>query len=121
LIRSVIEEGFISSVLVYRHKPSTKKRAYEVYKAAKETVGTNMTIYALSAELRDILQDLIRPIHKTDEIKALIYEKLKDFEPYKRLISIPSVGPIIAATFLAEIGPIECHDHPRQIIKLVLI
>lgn len=118
LIRSVPEGEFLSSVLVNRHMPSSKRRAYQVYKVAKETVGASTAIYALSVELTQALQDLMRLIHKTDELKEVIHKKLKDFEPYKKLLTIPSVGPIIAATFLAEIGPIECYDHPRQLIRL---
>lgn len=117
-IRSVSEGEFLSSVLVHRHMPSSKKRAYHVYRTAKNNIGAHCGINAVVVELNHLLQDLNQLTRRKDEIKALIHKQLKDFEPYKRLLTIPSVGPIIAATFLAEIGPIECYDHARQIIKL---
>lgn len=41
---------------------SKKKRAYQVYKAAKETVGTSTAIYALSVEPTQCFQDLMKLI-----------------------------------------------------------
>jgi len=118
LIQSVSEKDFISSVLIKRHMPSSKRRAYQVYRTAKNTIGALSGLNGVLVELNHLLQDLNELTRRKDKIKGLIYKQLKDFEPYKRLLTIPSVGPIIAATFLAEIGPIECYDYARQIIKL---
>jgi transposase len=117
-IRGLSDDEFIYSVLPRTQSSRYLPRIKSTYQAAKESIGSETGINGILKELSYILKDLRKIGSRIEEVKEAIKGMFSDFPPYQRVLTIPGVGPITAATFLAEIGDIECYDHADQIIKL---
>lgn len=117
-IRGLSDDEFIYSVLPRTYGSRYLPRIKSTYQAAKESIGSETGINGILKELSYILKDLRKIGSRIEEVKEEIKDMFSDFPPYQRVLTIPGVGPITAATFLAEIGDIECYDHADQIIKL---
>jgi transposase len=117
-IRELSDHEFIYSVLPRRHSSRYLPRIKSAYQAAKESIGSEIGINGILRELSYILKDIREVGRRIREIKVAIKDIFSNFPPYQRLLTIPGVGPMVAATFLAEIGDINCYVHADQIIKL---
>ncbi len=117
-IQEVSEEEFIYSVLPARYSWHYLPRIKSVYQVAQRSIGSQIGTHWILKELTYIVRDLREVNRRIQEIRKVIQDIFSDFPPYLRLLSIPGVGPMVAATFVAEIGDITCYNHANQIIKL---
>lgn len=117
-IRDLSDEDFINSVLPPRYSWHYLPRIKGAYEVAQASIGSEIGINGILKELSYILRDLREVNSRIEQVKEAIKDIFSDYSPYQRLLTIPGVGPMVAATFLAEIGDINCYDHPDQIIKL---
>jgi transposase len=62
--------------------------------------------------LRDLLEIYEREIAMVDDY---LYRSLKDHPGYRALLTLPGVGKVIAAIFVAEIGDITRFDSPKKL------
>jgi transposase len=94
------------------------KRAEQLVQTAKKSVGlttgTRMARYELQALLRqyDLLIEEME--HCMREIEVI----LSEIPGVTQMITIPGVGWVTVAGFLAEVGNLSHYSHPRQIQKL---
>lgn len=62
------------------------------------------------------LSDNIKSLGKQlDELKAQLTELIKDKPEYKLLLSVPGVGPVIAASVMAAVGDANAFKNGRQL------
>lgn len=95
-----------------------KKLADAFIEAAKSSIGVRIGLVAARIKLNDLLDQLemvSAQIAACDEKMSDIVAAL-DIEQY--LISVPGVGKVIAASFIAETGDLSRFDDWKQIRKL---
>lgn len=54
--------------------------------------------------------------HEVDELERLLAERLVDSREVNRLLSVPGVNLVVAATFLAHVGDITRFPNPRSLV-----
>jgi transposase len=85
---------------------------------AAASVGLTSAADARRQEIRDVHDrwELLRKqMTSADE---RIAEAVASYPPAAALTTIPELGPVGAATILAELGALEDYVHPRQVLKL---
>ena len=92
-----------------------RAKAEEVRAAARHSVAPGWAEDALAFEISSILRLVA---HLDEEIDALEAEaaELADTELYALLQTIPGVGPVGAATILAEVGDAERFPEPKKLV-----
>ena len=92
-----------------------RAKAEEVKAAARRSVAPGWAEDALAFEISSVLR-LVD--HMDEEIAALEAEaaELADAEPFALLQTIPGVGPVGAATILAEVGDAERFAEPKKLV-----
>ena len=95
-----------------------RKRAEHLLQVAKQSVGlttgTRMARQELQALLR--LYDVLT--EEMEQCMRQIETIVSDIPGVKQMLTIPGVGMITVAGFLAEVGDLSHYTHPRQIQKL---
>ena len=73
----------------------------------------------LTATARTFVRRLYRDIQRTtiqiDEIKTQLNALVKDKDEYKLLLTVPGVGPVIAAALMAAVGDANAFKNGRQL------
>lgn len=100
-----------------RRKESAAKKAEDIYKAARETVGLKQIGVADRYRVEMYLEEVkLSEAQLTDIEKEM--GKLLEKVPYaKNILSIPGVGVLSCAVFLGELGDPSNFKNPKQIIK----
>jgi transposase len=94
------------------------KRALQLVEVAKVSVGLTTGILMARQELRLLLQQYTLLQSQLDQLMEQIREVLEQIPGATQMMTIPGVGFITVAGFLAEVGDLSQYDHPRQIQKL---
>lgn len=94
------------------------KKAHALQEAARHSIGCKHGVQAARLEMQHLLEQykLIK-----EQLQALMgqVETLVDRLPAsKAMLSIPCVGPLTVAGFLAETGDVCNYTHWRQIVRL---
>ncbi|PJA87801.1 MAG: hypothetical protein CO140_02325 [Candidatus Moranbacteria bacterium CG_4_9_14_3_um_filter_40_7] len=100
-----------------RRKETAVKKASELYKAAKETVGLKQIGVADCYRVAVYLKEVKRSEAQLKEIEQEMGKLLEGVPCAKNILSIPGVGVLSCAVFLGELGDFSNFKHPRQIIK----
>jgi transposase len=95
-----------------------RKRATELYEAARMSVGVREGIIAAENELKFLLENHEMYLQQYERNMNLVEQLAKQIPGIEEMLKIKGVGLITAAGFAAEIGDISRFDHPRQIQKL---
>lgn len=95
-----------------------RKRAQKLVDAAKRSIGRRESSEAARMEIRALLEDFQTQQARLDQINAKIEEKLPEVPNIDKILAIKGVGPVTAATFVAEVGDISRFDDPKAIQKL---
>ncbi|GMA61305.1 IS110 family transposase [Alicyclobacillus fastidiosus] len=93
-------------------------RARQLIKAATDTIGITVGLQMARQELQILLgqYDLL---HAQLEQSVAGIEQLAGQVPgAEQMMSVPGIGLVTAAGFIAEVGDISSYQHPRQIQKL---
>lgn len=94
------------------------KRAEKLVKKAESTVGMQEGVLAARIELRDLLEqhDLFK--RQLEAVKAGVEQVLQEIPGTQEMLTVPGVGIVTLAGFLAEVGDLEGYEHGQQIIRL---
>lgn len=94
------------------------KRAKVLQEAAKNSIGVTTGLIGAKIKLSVILDEIEFFNNQLQRIEAALAEALEatGLAPY--LLSIPGIGVITAAGFLAEVGDLGRYQHWRQLQKL---
>lgn len=94
------------------------KRANALVAAAKRSVGlTEGTVMALR-EIQSLLSQYECLRHQMEEVMRDIEGLLEQIPASAYMMTIPGVGLVTVAGFLAEVGDVSQYTYPRQIQKL---
>ncbi len=96
----------------------SQDRALAIRAAAERSVGVTEGVLAYRlvleqhlAQLRVVMEQLVVLETRMDQALALV--------PYRdRLLSIPGIGPVTAATLVGELGDLKEYRHSRQLLKM---
>ena len=94
------------------------KRAKLLIEQAKSSIGLTSALTAARYELRQLLEHHELLLRQMEEIMVYIDDLVIQIPGSKEMKTIPGVGWVTVAGFLAEVGDLTGYDHPQQIIKL---
>jgi transposase len=93
------------------------KKLTRIHALAEQSIGSERGLVAYRLQLRDLVQDIRRLKARLCSIDHAIQNIFQDDDHYQNLQSIPGIGPMIAATLLSEIGPIEHFRTAQQVTR----
>jgi transposase len=94
------------------------KRAEKLYKAATTSIGLTEGIVAARIELVTLLEQFKLYTEQIETIMEKVMNILDEIPGTIEMLSIPGVGVVTIAGFLAEVGDLSKYDHGQQIIRL---
>jgi len=94
------------------------KRAEQLYEAAKSSIGLTEGLAAARIELASLLEQYDLFTKQEESIMQEVIQILEKIPGTKQMQSVPGVGVITVAGFLAEVGNLNNYDHGQQIIRL---
>lgn len=94
------------------------KRVEQLYTAATVSIGLTEGLAAARIELAILLQQYDLYCKQEEAIMAEVLTILEKIPGTKQMLSIPGIGVLTVAGFLAEVGDLNNYDHGQQIIRL---
>lgn len=94
------------------------KKLTRLYELAQESIGSERGLAGYRVQLADLVQDIRQFKVRISAVEKQIQEALSADTNFENLQSIPGVGPMVAATLLSEIGPLENYRSSRQVLRL---
>lgn len=94
------------------------KRAEKLVAAASTSIGLTEGVEAARIELAVLLQQYDLFSEQLEMTMAKVLEILESIPGTAQMLSVPGVGVVTVAGFLAEVGDIHNYDHGQQIIRL---
>lgn len=94
------------------------KRAEQLYEAATLSIGLTEGLTAARIELTALLDQYDLYVQQEEMVMAKVLEILERMPGTKQMLSVPGVGVLTVAGFLAETGDLSKYDHGQQIIRL---
>ena len=94
------------------------QKAQALYNLARTSIGIKRDSEAAAYKLRTLInkyESTQEALHETEEKIRQLLEQLPEAQ---LLMTIKGIGPVIAGTFLSEIGDIRHYNSPKQIQKL---
>jgi transposase len=117
-ICSLPESAFIEDIVKNTDPTIKKTKLSALYTLAGESIGSREDTESLRWETRFIIEEIRHIQSKQKELLDKVKRLLVQCREYDLLQTIPGVGPIVAASMLAEIGNINNFKSNRQILKL---
>lgn len=89
-----------------------------VYHVAEHSIGLPVNKDSKTIEMfRLVLAEFDALCSRRKELEEIAESFLQDHEDYRRLKTLPGIGPVIALTILAEAGDLRRFKHYRQFLK----
>ncbi|WP_166244457.1 IS110 family transposase [Paenibacillus turpanensis] len=109
--------------IVQRWKEDVKravgtKRATQLVEAANTSIGLTQGLAAAKIELKTLLEQYELFAKQLEEIMMEVERMLAQIPGTKEMLTIPGIGVVTLAGFLAEVGDLSGYDHGQQIIRL---
>ena len=121
LPQEIVNAGIQGVVATWRQEISRavgEKRAIKLVSAAKDSIGLTEGIIMARQEIKTLLAQYKALEQEIEQLMTQIEIILKKIPGTEEMMSIPGVGMVTVAGFLAEVGNLEGYRHPRQIQKL---
>jgi len=97
--------------------PFPRKKLTRIYELAGRSIGSIKGLASFRIQLRDLVRDIRRIKERISSVEKGIQEILREERTYRALQTIPGVGPMVAATLITEIGPIENYQSAKQALR----
>lgn len=94
------------------------KRAEKLYAAATVSIGLTEGLSAARIELAALLEQYDLFVKQLESIMADVEQVLSRIPGASSMQTIPGIGVLTVAGFLAEVGDVSGYDHGQQIIRL---
>ncbi|MEF3309290.1 IS110 family transposase [Paenibacillus sp. GYB004] len=94
------------------------KRAERLCALATTSIGLVEGIAAARIELAILLEQYDLFMKQEDMLMQAVMKILETIPGAKQMLSIPGIGVVTVAGFLAEVGDLNTYDHGQQIIRL---
>ncbi|MCP3773754.1 transposase [Paenibacillus sp. MZ04-78.2] len=85
---------------------------------ASTSIGLTEGVTAARVELATLLQQFDLFSEQLETIMAQVLKILENIPGTAQMLTVPGVGVVTVAGFLAEVGDINNYDHGQQIIRL---
>lgn len=95
-----------------------RERLEKLEAAARTSVGIREGLEGHRLAIRQLLDELKWVNARKGEVERMIFERFAEVPYAGRLVSLPRLGRITAATLLGEFGDLRSYSHPRQLIKM---
>jgi len=94
------------------------KRAEKLVACARHSIGLTEGLTGARLELESLLEQYELYNRQLEKIMEAVGEQLEKISGVTEMSTIPGVGVVTLAGFLAEVGDLSNYDHPQQIIRL---
>ncbi|WP_270165573.1 IS110 family transposase [Paenibacillus sp. SYP-B4298] len=94
------------------------KRAEKLVQAAHNSIGLTEGVTAAKMELKDLLEQYVLFTKQQGQIMKQVEELLNQIPGTEEMLTVPGVGVVTLAGFLAEVGDLHGYNHGQQIIRL---
>lgn len=94
------------------------KRAEKLHAAATTSIGLTEGTVAARMELHTLLGQFDLFNEQLERIMTQVMEILENIPGAAQMLTVPGVGAVTVAGFLAEVGDLNNYDHGQQIIRL---
>lgn len=94
------------------------KRAQLLIEQAKQSIGLISGLTSARYELQELLEQYELFSRQMEHLMTHVEKLTAEIPGSQEMMSIPGVGWVTVAGFLAEVGDINGYEHPQQIIKL---
>ncbi|MEG6617633.1 IS110 family transposase [Peptococcaceae bacterium 1198_IL3148] len=94
------------------------KRANKLMQAAKDSIGLSTGIEFARHEIKMLLEQYDTLCKQMETLMEAVQELIKQIPGTQEMMTIPGVGLVTVAGFLAEVGDLNRYNHGQQIIKL---
>ncbi|MEK3986362.1 IS110 family transposase [Paenibacillus sp. FSL K6-3166] len=94
------------------------KRAEKLYATATESIGLTEGLSAARIELESLLEQYDLYAKQVETIMGEAMLVLERIPGTTQMLTVPGVGVVTIAGFLAEVGDLSGYDHGQQIIRL---
>lgn len=121
LPQDVMEAGEIAIVGVWKKNGVQRavgpKRASLLYRKASKSIGLTEGVMAAKQELAMYLEHYAMLCRQIEELMELVEKLVEQIPGVEEMMSIPCVGLLTVAGFLAEVGDLSLYDHSQQIVR----
>lgn len=118
-MRKYSQEEFIAVARrLDAHKNDKTRWLADFYQTARTSIGLPVPEDSEAIRMfRLILQEYLHLCCLRGELEKQVVEHLSDHPDFRRLQTIPDIGPILALFILAEAGDLRRFRHSRQFLK----
>lgn len=95
-----------------------RKRAESLIWHAKQSIGLTEGIESARLELKFLLEQYEMLCRQMEDLMQRIQQLLEQIPGAKEMMTVPGVGWVTVAGFLAEVGDLSSYEDGRQIIRL---
>ncbi|MFC4767134.1 IS110 family transposase [Effusibacillus consociatus] len=121
LPQDVVKAGETSIVATWKKNDVKRavgpKRAQLLYGKAQKSIGLTEGVTAARHELAMYLEQYAMLCRQIEQLMELVKELVKQIPGASHMMSIPCIGLITVAGFLAEVGNLSGYDHSQQIVR----
>jgi transposase len=121
LPQDVVNVGEASVVMMWRKHDVKRavgpKRATLLYRKASKSIGLTEGATAARHELAMYLEQYAMLCRQIDQLMVLVEELVKQIPGAQEMMSIPCIGMVTVAGFLAEVGNLFDYRHSQQIVR----
>ncbi|OXM82275.1 IS110 family transposase [Paenibacillus rigui] len=119
--QEIIRQG--ASAILKRWKQDVKravgmKRAEKLVQAARTTIGLKEGLTAAKIELAAMLEQYELFSRQIEAIMIQVEQLLEQIPGTEEMLTVPGIGIVTLAGFLAEVGDLQGYEHGQQIIRL---
>ncbi|MEF3307683.1 IS110 family transposase [Paenibacillus sp. GYB004] len=94
------------------------KRAEQLYAAATVSIGLTQGLTAARIELAALLAQYDLFSSQEETIMAEVLQILEKIPGTNEMLTIPGIGVLTVAGFLAEVGDLNKYEHAQQLVRL---
>lgn len=99
-------------------RPLGEKRAAQLAKAARASVGVRDGIKAAEASITMLIEDYEQKMRQLEQVMTLVEGLVIQIPGIGEVLKIKGIGIATVAGFMAEVGDLSRFEHPKQIQKL---
>lgn len=118
LILKLGVEGVLTEIKKAVKKTVGRKKAQQLVETAKNSIGVSYGLVSAKLKLGLMIEELELLTKQLEQMENAMGLALADTGIGEKILGIPGIGVVTAASFLGEIGDPLRFDNPRQISKM---
>ncbi|MNI19063.1 Transposase IS116/IS110/IS902 family protein [compost metagenome] len=121
LPEDVLQRGESGMVALWKEQGVKRaigpKRAHLLVGKAQKSIGLTEGVLAAKLELTLLLEQYALLNQQVDQVMELVEERITHIPGAVAMLSIPCIGLVTVAGFLAEVGDLNGYEHSQQIVR----